>query len=167
MQVMWQEPPVWSLGQEDPPQKEMATHSSFLAWEIPWTEEPGGLQSRGSQKSQTILQILCSHVTGCCEVDRLSEDVSRGPPGGPAAESPPSSAGDVGLIPGRRTKTPHAVGQLSLCLATTEPAHSRTCAPGQEEPEPQWRPRLAKKKRLTRQNLWMWSHLKKESLRVQ
>ena len=38
---------VQSLGQEDPPEKEMATHSSILAWEIPWTEEPGGLQSIG------------------------------------------------------------------------------------------------------------------------
>ena len=42
---------VWSLGQEDPLEKEMATHSSILAWEIPWTEEPGGLKSMGSQKS--------------------------------------------------------------------------------------------------------------------
>ena len=39
---------VWSLGQEDSLQKEMASHSSVLAWEIPWTEEPGGLQSMGS-----------------------------------------------------------------------------------------------------------------------
>ena len=41
---------VWSLGQEDTLEKEMATHSSILAWRIPWTEEPGGLQSTGSQK---------------------------------------------------------------------------------------------------------------------
>ena len=41
---------VWSLGQEDPLEKEMATHSSILMWEIPWTEEPGGLQSMGSQR---------------------------------------------------------------------------------------------------------------------
>ena len=34
---------VWSLGQEDPLEKEMATHSNILAWEIPWAEEPGGL----------------------------------------------------------------------------------------------------------------------------
>ena len=34
---------VWSLGQEDPLEEEMATHSSILVWEIPWTEEPGGL----------------------------------------------------------------------------------------------------------------------------
>ena len=40
---------VQSLGREDPLQKGMATHSSILAWEIPWTEEPGGLQSMGSQ----------------------------------------------------------------------------------------------------------------------
>ena len=45
-QEMW----VRSLGQEDPLEKEMATHSSILAWEIPWTEEPGGLQSMGSQR---------------------------------------------------------------------------------------------------------------------
>ena len=48
-----QEMKVESLGQEDPLEKEMATHSSILAWEIPWTEEPGGLQSMGSQKSRT------------------------------------------------------------------------------------------------------------------
>ena len=44
-----------SLGWEDSLEKEMATHSSILTWEIPWTEEPGGLQSMGSQKSQTRL----------------------------------------------------------------------------------------------------------------
>ena len=41
---------VQSLGREDPLEKEMATHSSILAWKIPWTEEPGGLQSMGSQR---------------------------------------------------------------------------------------------------------------------
>ena len=41
---------VQSLGQEDPLEKEMATHSSTLAWRIPWTEEPGRLQSTGSQR---------------------------------------------------------------------------------------------------------------------
>ena len=41
---------VRSLGWEDPLEKEMATHSSILAWRIPWTEEPGGLQSSGSQR---------------------------------------------------------------------------------------------------------------------
>ena len=51
MQETW----VRSLGQEDPLEKEMATHSSILAWEIPWTEEPGGLQSIGWQKNQIRL----------------------------------------------------------------------------------------------------------------
>ena len=41
---------VQSLGQEDLLEKEMATHSSMLAWKIPWMEEPGGLQSMGSQR---------------------------------------------------------------------------------------------------------------------
>ena len=48
-----QELQVRSLGLEDPLEKEMATHSSILAWEMPWTEEPGGLRCSGSQKSQT------------------------------------------------------------------------------------------------------------------
>ena len=48
---MW----VQSLGWEDPLEKEMATHSSILAWEIPWTEEPGRLQSMGLQKSRIQL----------------------------------------------------------------------------------------------------------------
>ena len=46
MQETW----VQSLGQEDPLDKGMATHSSILAWGIPWTEEPGGLQSMASQR---------------------------------------------------------------------------------------------------------------------
>ena len=46
MQETW----VLSLGREDPLEKEMATHSSVLAWSIPWMEEPGGLQSMGSQR---------------------------------------------------------------------------------------------------------------------
>ena len=48
-----QETQVRSLGWGDPLEKEIATYSSILAWEIPWTEEPGGLQSMGSQKSWT------------------------------------------------------------------------------------------------------------------
>ena len=50
-----QETQVWTLGPEDPLEEEMAAHSSIPAWEIPWTEEPGGLQSMGSQKSWTQL----------------------------------------------------------------------------------------------------------------
>ena len=44
---------VLSLGQENSLEKEIASHSSILAWEIPWTKEPGGLQSMGWQRSQT------------------------------------------------------------------------------------------------------------------
>ena len=62
-----QETQIQFLGQEDPLEKEMATHSSILAWEIPWREEHGGLQCMGSQKvrhdwatrkRETCLQIL-------------------------------------------------------------------------------------------------------------
>ena len=49
MQETW----VRSLGQEDPLKKGMATHSSILAWRIPWIEEPGGLQSMWSQRDMT------------------------------------------------------------------------------------------------------------------
>ena len=65
MQKTW----VQSLGQEDPLEKEMATHSSILAWEIPWMEEPGGLQSTGSQRvghdwatSLSFFHVSMSHV---------------------------------------------------------------------------------------------------------
>ena len=57
---------VLSLGQETPLEKELATHSSTLAWEIPWTEEPGGLQSMGSQESNRLVtkqvQILAEPI---------------------------------------------------------------------------------------------------------
>ena len=46
---------VQSLGQEDPLEKEMATYSGILAWRIPWTEEPGGLQSMGLQKVRHLV----------------------------------------------------------------------------------------------------------------
>ena len=45
-----QETQVRSLGRKDPLEEDMATHSSILAWRIPWTEEPGGLESMGSQR---------------------------------------------------------------------------------------------------------------------
>ena len=72
MQEMW----ILTLGQEDPLEKEMATHFSFLAWEIPWMEEPGRLQSTGSQNSRTQLsdfsksssrkEYVCVLVTQSC-----------------------------------------------------------------------------------------------------
>ena len=50
-----QEMQIWSLSWEDPLPKEMVTHSSILAWEIPWREEPGGPKFVGLEKSQTQL----------------------------------------------------------------------------------------------------------------
>ena len=50
-----QETQVWSLGQEDPLEKEMAAHSCILGWRIPWTEKPGKLQSLGVSKDQMWL----------------------------------------------------------------------------------------------------------------
>ena len=55
-----QETQVQSLGQEDPLEKEMTTHSSILAWEIPWTEEPGGLQPMGYTESDMTEQLTPS-----------------------------------------------------------------------------------------------------------
>ena len=55
---MW----VRSLGWEDPPEEEMTTHSSTLAWEIPWTEEPGGLQFMGLQKVKQDLETAHAHI---------------------------------------------------------------------------------------------------------
>ena len=59
MQEIW----VLSLGQEYPLENEMATHSSILAWEIPWTEELGRLQSMGSQESDTTERLSTATQT--------------------------------------------------------------------------------------------------------
>ena len=53
---------VGSLGLEDPLEKGLATHSSILAWEIPWTEEPGGLQFMGLQKVKQDLVTAHAHI---------------------------------------------------------------------------------------------------------
>ena len=57
-----QETPGRFLGWEDPLEKGMATHSSILAWRIPWTEEPGGLQSMGSQESDTTEELAHTYT---------------------------------------------------------------------------------------------------------
>ena len=57
-----QETWVQSLGWADPLEKEMAAHSSILAWEIPWTEEPGGLQSMGLQRMDTTERLTHTHT---------------------------------------------------------------------------------------------------------
>ena len=57
-----QETQVRSLGQEDAQEKEIATHPNILAWEIPWTEEPDGLQSMGSQRVGHDLATKRTHT---------------------------------------------------------------------------------------------------------
>jgi len=54
---------VQSLGQEDPLEEEMATHSSIFAWRIPWTEGPGGLQCMGSQRAGHDLVSAQAHTS--------------------------------------------------------------------------------------------------------
>ena len=70
---------VWSLGQEDPLEEEMATHSRILAWIMPWTEEPGGLQSMGvaesdpteaAEHARTPLRIMI-----CCSVSDQGQEI--------------------------------------------------------------------------------------------
>ena len=56
------------LGQEDPLEMGMATHSNILAWRIPWTEEPGGLQSMGSQRVDTTEQLTLALVNLYCSL---------------------------------------------------------------------------------------------------
>ena len=61
MQEMW-ETWIWSLGQKETLEKEMATDSSILAWEIPWAEEPGGLQSMRLQRVGHDWSDLAQHI---------------------------------------------------------------------------------------------------------
>ena len=92
-----QETWVQSLGREDPLEEEMATHSRILAWRIPWTEEPGRLQSMGSQRVGR---------------DQANDTFTfRDFPGGPGLRLHVSNAGDVDLFTGRGTKIPHVVQQ--------------------------------------------------------
>ena len=66
-----QETRVQSLGQADPLEKGMATHSSILAWRLPWTEKPGGLQSMGSQRvrhtDQSMFNVFPHGGKGACQ----------------------------------------------------------------------------------------------------
>ena len=70
MQETW----VLSLGQEDPLEKEMEIHSSILAWRIPWTEEPSGLQSMGPQR---VRHDLVTNTTKCAR--QCTSDFHRMP----------------------------------------------------------------------------------------
>ena len=67
---------VQSLGQKGLLEKEMATHSSILAWEIPWTEEPGVLQSMGKQMNQTQFSAKQQHTREHYKVLRTTKKIS-------------------------------------------------------------------------------------------
>ena len=68
---------VQSLGQEDSLEEEMATHSRILAWEIPWTEEPGGLQSMGVGKNWTQLSYFHFNFSRCALSHSVVSDCWR------------------------------------------------------------------------------------------
>ena len=74
-----QETRVQSLGWEDPLEKEMANHSSILAWRIPWAEGPGGLQSLGLQKSQTWLSEQTKTTTMNLQMFKLDLEKAEEP----------------------------------------------------------------------------------------
>ena len=72
MQEIW----VQYMGQEDPLEKEMAIHSSSLAQEIPWTEEPGGLQYAGSQNSGSLLRDYKNNICLDCHTTNFVSNYS-------------------------------------------------------------------------------------------
>ena len=113
---------VQSLGWDDPLEKEMATHSSILAWKIPWTEEPGRLQSMRSQKSQTDWATTTHRDHELAELN--GQDVGLTPPlfhclgtrlrlpvflGFPYGCGRPGFNPWVGTIPWRRKQQPTLV----------------------------------------------------------
>ena len=103
-----QETRVWSLDQEDLLEKEMATHSSTLAWEISWTEESGGIQSTELQKESAMSQWLNNNLlynfwgtwSSIHGAKNISSHVPNKPtPGGPVVKNLPANARDTGSIP--------------------------------------------------------------------
>ena len=72
-----QETGVQSLACEDPPEKGMATHSIIPAWRTPWTEEPGRLQSTGSQRVTTETNTLLRRLITSGTLERLQKDLSK------------------------------------------------------------------------------------------
>ena len=89
-----QETRVQSLGLEDPLEEEMATHSSVLTWEIPWTEEPGGLQPMGSQRvghnlvTNTLTSFISKVTRIYCRITCKPRDEHTLPPSPLDVEGP-------------------------------------------------------------------------------
>ena len=84
MREIW----VWPRGREDPLEKGMATHSSTLAWRIPWTEGPGGLQSMGSQRGEQdwVHTTMLIFINWCLGPERKSQAGSKGETDQPRCE---------------------------------------------------------------------------------
>ena len=108
-----QETCVWSLGREDALEKEMLTHSSILAWRIPWTEEPGRLQSMGLLRVghdwATSLSLSAVLAGGCFTIEAPGKPIYlythihihiRGFPCSSVSKESACNAGDLCLIPG-------------------------------------------------------------------
>ena len=108
-----QETWVWSLGWEDPLEKEMATHSSIIAWKISWTEEPGELQSMGSQR------VGHDWATNTYLLTYLGTNM--GFPGGSDGKESACNSGDLDLIPGLGRSLEKGMATHSRILAQRIP----------------------------------------------
>ena len=100
-----QETRVQPLGREDLLEKEMATHSSILVWKIPWTEEPGRLQSVGSQRVEHDWATSLTHSLKF----NIKTEYLRDFPLGLVVKTSPSKVQGAGLIPGWGAKILHAL----------------------------------------------------------
>ena len=119
---------VRSLGWEDPLEESMPIHSSVLAWRIPWTEEPGGLWSTGSQRvRQNCSDLAHTHVGR----RRITEAV--GPKSGHPPSSAQNSSGALTALPSTAHKvSSHRLDSPPHCLALRTPCqpHHLPAAPG-------------------------------------
>ena len=106
-----QEMQVWSLGWEDPLEKEMATHSSILAWEIPWTEELSGLQSMGLR---IVRHDLVTTQYNKWSMSKVLQKNDRDVPGGSVVKNLPSNAEDQVQSPVQEIRCHVPWGNLPL-----------------------------------------------------
>ena len=135
-----QETQVQSLGQEDPLKKKMATHSSILAWEIPWTEEPGGLQSMGSPRvghnsATEHTRILYSTTMTKVQREIPCSWVPKASPWwiqclSPSRSEIPAQPAPTSLLGGGDLCCPHLAGEAEHC----PPAGPHTLSQGSHLP---------------------------------
>ena len=132
--TMW-ETWVLSLGQKDPLEKEMATHSSILAWRIPWTEEPDRLQSMGCKESDTIEwlfnALLLDNPSLCPHVVFVWATLFGSSTWNSPAESLLLSNKPCPPLPGPGGKAPWDVNWSPSCLTSCpgSPISMETCIP--------------------------------------